>query len=237
MKILVLGDVHGRKCWEDIVEKERADKVIFLGDYVSSHQIRSPEEQINNFDNILNFKENNKNSVILLRGNHDIQHIMGNTDVFECSGYFPVIGQWCCKNYERIMSNTQWLYIHDNILFSHAGISKTWFADVPAKDYNDINKLPPSELFGFRPNSIWDIYGDSKCQGLTWIRPQSLAIDCIDDYIQIVGHTIVDKIVDLYKTTKNNRHIYLCDCLPREYIVIDNNKINIVKNENNAKSE
>ena len=27
-KILVLGDIHGRTCWSDIIKKENPDKVI-----------------------------------------------------------------------------------------------------------------------------------------------------------------------------------------------------------------
>lgn len=237
MKTLVLGDIHGRSCWEDIVKKEQPDKVVFLGDYISSHEGFDSNRQIENFDNILKFKESNPRDVILLRGNHDIQHLMGNVDTFECSGFFPLVGSWCQKQYERILKNTQWVYIVDNFLFSHAGISETWFKDVPVENVNDINKLPPSELFGFRPNSIWDIYGDTLTQGCTWIRPEALAKDMIIGYTQIVGHTVVEKIVDVYKSTKKNQHIILCDCLPKQYVVINDNKLKIVDNENNVKSK
>ena len=44
-KILVLGDIHGRTCWADIIKKENPDKVIFLGDYVSTHDNISEEQQ------------------------------------------------------------------------------------------------------------------------------------------------------------------------------------------------
>lgn len=237
MKILVLGDIHARACWEDIIKKEAPDKVVFLGDYISTHEHVSDEDQIKNFDKILQFKESNHEDVILLRGNHDMQHLMGNEGEFQCSGYFPIVGSWCQKNYERILKNTQWVHIIDDYLFSHAGISETWFKDVPVEKYIDINKLPPSELFGFRPDTIWDIYGDSKTQGCTWIRPQMLAQNCITGYTQFVGHTVVDKIVDIYKSTKKNQHIILCDCLPRQYVIIDNGRIKIITNGNNDKSK
>ena len=38
MKIVVLGDIHGLTVWKDIIDKEQPDQVIFLGDYVSSHE-------------------------------------------------------------------------------------------------------------------------------------------------------------------------------------------------------
>lgn len=70
MKILVLGDIHGRLIWKDIIEKENPDKVIFLGDYVSTHEDISSTQQINNLVDILTYKENNPDKVVLLRGNH-----------------------------------------------------------------------------------------------------------------------------------------------------------------------
>lgn len=34
MKIVAIGDIHGRDIWEDIVKKEHdADKIVFVGDY------------------------------------------------------------------------------------------------------------------------------------------------------------------------------------------------------------
>lgn len=72
-KVLVLGDTHGRTLWKDIVEKENPDKVIFLGDYVSTHEGISAEQQLSNLEEILTYKENNLDKVILLRGNHKIQ--------------------------------------------------------------------------------------------------------------------------------------------------------------------
>ena len=57
MKTLVLGDIHGRTCWYDIIEDEQPDKIIFLGDYVSTHENISAEQQCSNLEDILNFKE------------------------------------------------------------------------------------------------------------------------------------------------------------------------------------
>ena len=54
MKILVLGDIHGRTIWKDIIEKENPDKIIFLGDYVSTHDNISADQQLSNLNNILN---------------------------------------------------------------------------------------------------------------------------------------------------------------------------------------
>ena len=71
-RYLVIGDIHGRTIWKDIIEKENPDKVIFLGDYVSTHEDISSTQQINNLEEILAYKEDNPDKVILLRGNHKI---------------------------------------------------------------------------------------------------------------------------------------------------------------------
>lgn len=72
MKTLVLGDIHGRTIWKDIIEKENPDRVIFLGDYVSTHEGISSDQQIEELYAILDYKDNNPDKVILLRGNHKI---------------------------------------------------------------------------------------------------------------------------------------------------------------------
>lgn len=72
METLVLGDIHGRLYWYDIIQKEQPDRVIFLGDYVSTHDSIPADQQMSNLEDILNYKEDNPDKVILLRGNHKI---------------------------------------------------------------------------------------------------------------------------------------------------------------------
>lgn len=72
MRILVLGDTHGRLIWNDVIKNESPNLVVFLGDYVSTHELISPDQQLSNLEDILNYKENNSEKVILLRGNHEI---------------------------------------------------------------------------------------------------------------------------------------------------------------------
>ena len=228
MKTLVLGDIHGRKWWKDIVNSDSFDTIIFLGDYVSSHDNITGEEQIENLKEILDFKESNWNKVILLRGNHDVQHL--NYYWADCSGYFLDVGRWFedQKHIDRFLKDTQWIFINDKIIFSHAGISKTWLK-CTGLTIDEINNLPPSELFGFSPgpDNPFDYYGNSIFQPLTWIRPTSLVKDAIDGYIQVVGHTPAKEIIDL--NTRNNKwpHIWLCDTCLEQYLIIDNGEFKI----------
>lgn len=228
MKILVLGDIHGRDCWTNIVANEPCDKVIFLGDYVSTHDNITEEQQITNLDRILTYKIANPDKVILLRGNHDMQHL--NYDWAECSGYFKKVADYMTSIKDKFLENTQWIYIDDNVLFSHAGISDVWLGE---NKIEDINNMQPSEYFGFTPDSIFDNYGISKTQPLTWIRPQILCECNIKGYTQVVGHTPVKRIGDIYKATKYHEHMWLCDNLPNEYLIIEDGEFTIMKTGNN----
>ena len=227
-RYLVIGDIHGRSIWKDIIEKENPDKVIFLGDYVSTHDNISSTQQINNLEEILTYKENNPDKVILLRGNHCVQHL--GYYWAECSGFNPKVWQYMSESNfkERFLKLTQWIYIDENLktIFSHAGISSIWMDNSNINSIYDINKLEPSELFAFTPNSTHDYYGDSVTQPPIWIRPQALYECNIADWDQVVGHTpVIKDIINIREFTKNNRNIWLCDALNiSKYLIIDNNE-------------
>lgn len=231
MKTIVLGDIHGRKQWFNIIVEELADKVIFLGDYVSTHEGISAKDQLDNLDHILKYKEANLNKVVLLRGNHDLCEL----------GYYWAECDPSEPDVREVMSNdplksrfenlTQWVYIDDEskIVFSHAGISQVWMYNNNIDDIHGINSLEPSEIFGFTPNGFtpngfFDTNGTSITQPPTWIRPQTLCMCNIKGWTQVIGHTPVHKITDIYKATKYNEHIWCCDALrANQYLVIDNN--------------
>lgn len=144
------------------------------------------------------------------------------------------------------LEKTQWLYplqIENKfIIFSHAGISNTWYEYIKKKYPEvtciaDINNLEPSEDFGFIPNSPWDYSGNSITQSCTWIRPRTLVTDMPKGIIQVVGHTpvngvcvnLLDKIRE--KKTEGSRSwneikdipdLWLCDALSNgSYLVIE----------------
>lgn len=214
MKTLVLGDIHGRIIWSDIIAKEQPDKIIFLGDYVSSHDDISGEQQLANLEDILNFKESRPDDVVLLRGNHDLQH-MGYYWA-SCSGLNLIVLDNFPK--ERFEKLTQWVYTHDHILFSHAGVSQVWLDNCHMK-VEEINSMPIDEQFAFTPDNRHDYCGESETQPPVWIRPWTL-IDCkaTGDWIQVIGHTTVRKC----QTIPGDENIWLCDALGSgSYLIIE----------------
>ena len=200
MKIVVIADIHGRDLWKKQIEED-ADLYIFVGDYFDSFSIKG-EDQIKNFLEIKDFYENNKDKVILLTGNHDLSYI--NFDC-ACSGFQNKYA-WTIHNILRPMYENNDLKackIINNYLFVHAGISKTWCENYNIDINNleeEINNLFNKEIFAFsfQPSpyinklsyrNSSNPYGDDIWQSPMWIRPYSLMIDKLDNFIQIVGHT------------------------------------------------
>lgn len=222
MKILVLGDIHGRPIYKDIIKKESPDQVIFLGDFASSHENISPNKQIEEFDWAIDYKKAHPNTIIL-RGNHDCE-AMG---YYWAKCYPKAEGYKMWADRKKIwLDNTQWVYIDEDLktIFSHAGISSIWMDNSNINSIYDINKLEPSELFAFTPNSTHDYYGDSVTQPPIWIRPQALYECNIADWDQVVGHTpVIKDIINIREFTKNSRNIWLCDALGlSKYLIIEN---------------
>lgn len=236
-KILVFGDVHGRGCWEKVIELEQADQVIFLGDYVSTKEGIQSQQQIENMCSIMNVAE-----AIMLRGNHDLQHL--GYYWARCSGKDPkVLGFMSQPDFvEMFLERTQFIHVYEDnediYLFSHAGISQTFFdnikrslrGDTIVEQLKDINCLPVNETFGFTPDSPYDYSGESKCQPCTWIRPWTLAEDPLKAdkrIIQVVGHTPVGSICNIKEVDSKYPDVWLCDCLPSQYLVIENGDFKI----------
>jgi predicted phosphodiesterase len=245
MKTVVFGDIHGRDIWEKIVNnEENVDRWIFLGDYVSTHDSNiTSEMQINNLKDILNWAaEMNKYTpgrVVLLRGNHDMQHL--GYSWAKCSGLDWHVQSEMMQIKEQFLNATQWVYVDNDIVYCHAGITKTWMENVDLNNIEDINNMEPNDKFGFW-GKLSDYYGDSKTQGPTWIRPWTLVDDSFGNYTYIVGHTTTKHITNFTKETiknlpdgetlNSNNDVWTCDCLGvGEYLVVENGKIIPVKIE------
>lgn len=224
MKIIFIGDTHGRDTWKKILQKEGTyDLAVFAGDYVATHEDIDAKTQIDNLKEILTLKEKSPDKIILLRGNHDMQHL--GYYWAECSGHIPDVESKMKKLKKRFLDNTQWVYIYNKIIFSHAGVSEVWMKNMKIDSPEDINKLEPSACFSFITNNPFDFSGDSITQPCVWIRPNALVHSAIKGYTQVVGHTPVMKIFNIKdKEPKCKENIWLCDTLPFEYLVIRDDK-------------
>lgn len=227
MKTIVLGDIHGRTVWKTIMDREQPDRVVFLGDYVSSHEDIGADQQIDNFMEILVAKEQQPQKFVLLRGNHDLQHL--GYWWAECSGLDRKVQQHMSEPAirERFLTCSQWIYEMktnwERIVCSHSGISKVWMEQHDIRNVADINLEPPSPVFSFTPASFFDMDGNSICQPCVWIRPSALTESAIQGYTQIVGHTPVKSLYQ-HKMKDTDNSLWFCDTLGLdipEYLVIE----------------
>lgn len=145
--LLILPDIHGRTFWKKAVETYPDLPVIFLGDYLDPYYNRIEKiysyEAIPNFLEILQYKQEHKEQVTLLLGNHDLHYLSYDID---CSR----------KDMER-MDEIRKLFT-DNLnefqialtrkvgdvtfLFSHAGILPGWLdLRLPDIDKSDVEGI------------------------------------------------------------------------------------------------
>lgn len=67
MKYNVIGDIHGRVCWKELIISNAIN--IFVGDYFSPYDDISFEDCKKNFLEIIEYKKEHPETV-LLYGNH-----------------------------------------------------------------------------------------------------------------------------------------------------------------------
>ena len=216
---------------------ENPDRVIFIGDYFDSFDIKG-EEQLNNFLDIIEYKKSSGKEVITLIGNHDHHYYPGIGDT-GTSGYQKIFRHQIEPVIDANKEHLQMAYQMDEFLFSHAGVSSVfmdevfgvngWKVETIVEDLNEMFKYRPG-VFSF--NGL-DPYGDDQYQTPIWIRPRSLMRANRNTlrtrFIQVVGHTSVKKL-DLVGAEKafGNRY-YLIDCLGTsgEYLVIQDGDLTV----------
>ena len=160
MKIISVGDIHGRDAWKFLTHGSpyeyeiwrtavdhgadpknnefwseypytQVDKIVFVGDYADSFTI-SNVEILNTIKEIIHFREAVGDKVILLIGNHDIQYIVANEI---CSGYR---GEMRVDLYELFHKNLEYFkFAHEEtgidgnkFLWTHAGVTSGWYKEL-----------------------------------------------------------------------------------------------------------
>lgn len=232
MKIVVIGDIHGEHSWKRVLDKEKEfDRVIFIGDYVDSFTVKA-EQQLENLKDIIQYRKDNPDKVELLLGNHDLSYWRGFMQT--CSGYQHANA----RAYELIYeANRQYFKIatyQDNILFTHAGVTKSFLqrlgtigtgrsAEGLAIELNS-KFAPDPDLFGF-VYGMGDYYGNHPDHSCVWVRPTSLLVDQVPNVTQVVGHTTYRTVEVLIGA--EGKQVYFVDTLPHEYLVIEDGQFNI----------
>lgn len=221
MKIIALGDTHGRDIWKQIVKvEEDFDKFIFIGDYFDTREGIDASTQIQNFKEILEFKKANPDKVFLLIGNHDFHYLKGCGETY--SGY----QQYAAMDINEVLQpavtsgHMQICHVFDEYIFSHAGLTNTWCENNDIDLYNieesvNVRFMKNMESFKFEYGENLDKSGDDVTQSPLWVRIPSLFRDMVKGFTYIVGHTTV-------KEMHMASNIVAIDCLgtSNEYLVI-----------------
>jgi hypothetical protein len=240
MKILIIGDIHGRTCWKDMADikyllyadEESAgfggfipeyDYYIFLADYVDSFDITS-EKIKKNLLEIIRFKKLYNSNVILLWGNHDIEYFLNEPwkkiknaiTGFRPDAHFDLYDIF---NINRDLF--QLAFQIENYLFSHAGIHQGWYNFVFFKAIKDMNMdnmtiaEQLNEAFRYRLECLFDCDwyrgGSKKVGGPLWCSKEYISKKPLKGYHQYVGHTALED----FKTFdfKNDTSVTFCDIL------------------------
>lgn len=222
MEITVIGDIHGRSNWIDIVNEHNNGNFIFLGDYADPYHFEYIEEQeaIENLEVIIDFKRNFKDKVSLLIGNHDAQYIY-NADF--STGYRSKYKQELIDLFYYNKNLFQFAIQKNNYLFTHAGITNSWLNEYRRLlDYFGLN----SDLsnLGVTINKIgrdskWrEVLGTTshyrggidKFGGPLWADRIELYQDYLNGFHQIAGH---NKIANITKIGDSTSSITFIDCL------------------------
>jgi predicted phosphodiesterase len=235
MKLIAIGDTHGRTDWEQLANENNFDKMIFIGDYFDTHEDVTAEQQKVNFENIIKFKKENMNRVILLIGNHDFHYLKTANETY--SGF----QEWHKTDIQEMLHKAlneelmQMCYIHQKLLFTHAGVTKTWLKNnghvaEPIDTFiNNLFKENPA-AFRFTKGKNRSPYGEDICQTPIWVRPSSLLADMVDGYKQVVGHTTQGQIKGI------DDKLLLIDTVgqSKQYLIVEDGNIGIgvIKDKN-----
>lgn len=220
MKIIIVPDVHGRTFWRKCMDLVNSvDKIIFLGDYLDPYSEEGIFfiDAIEQFNDIIHFKKDYPDKVILLIGNHDCHYIW--KDFPNCSRRNYEHLDEMHKLYNDNINLFQLIYETDNYIFSHAGIYDYWMnlCKFSLDDLKDWNKIVSKNY------SSLDYYsyfrgGYHLTGSCVWadIR-ESIKHKTYSDKKQIVGHTQL--IEDPYISEK----ITCIDC--RKCFILENDEI------------
>ena len=202
MKVNVIGDIHGRTNWKNVVIPDGIN--VFVGDYFDPYTDISANSMVENFLEIMDFKSK-RPETILLYGNHDFHYI-----VPAYGGTTSRYSRYSAKRFKEVFDEftDQFhgiAYAPDSThLITHAGVTKEWLDryldrdDLVSIDKPDGSRVPITKEmehfvnrlwydsketetsyekyeFSFMSNfDYWDTYGETPTQSPIWIRPTSL---------------------------------------------------------------
>ena len=232
MKILAIGDIHGKDIWKSIEDipyllnvgtavEFDFDKYIFLGDYTDAFD-KTGDVIRENLIDIINFKKMYPDKVELLLGNHDLQYMFSNK-THGCSGFNSLFYFDLHEIFNKNRDLFKVAFQYKNWIFSHAGVNEFWYEhEFPYKSSNIADDL--NNAFLEKVNSLFDVSfyrgGFKQFAGPFWADMTEMINEPLPAYHQVVGHT---RVTDIFTHEKDkDTSVTFIDCL-------DNNKKVFIK--------
>lgn len=221
MKIVSVGDVHGRADWK-LIKIEDYDLIVFVGDYVDSF-ICTDEQILNNLMDIIQLKKDYPDKVVLLLGNHDIQYRFLNE--YGCSGFRPSMASSLEHLFKDFKDLFKAAHQVENTIWTHAGMSKGWF-DLNKDTIEEVQKKFETKnlaetlnymlMMNRNYNGVLHQVGRKRggrynFGGITWADRVETKNDYLEGYHQIVGHTPIERITLFGDEKDSIRYIDVMD--------------------------
>ncbi len=210
--MIVIPDIHGRTFWKSAVAlAQPGEKIVFLGDYldhydgevdaVSGETITS-QSALLNFKDILRFKKENADRVVLLLGNHDTEYFLDTSACRQYFNYMMTIADLFTQNGDMFKLGYYCTINGQDFTFSHSCILEKWAKSVPELSecntpqevIDRISQLKGSQLTLALNKIGFDRYGHDAYGSMIWADVKE-AIKCLcDDWLetvtfQVFGHS------------------------------------------------
>jgi hypothetical protein len=209
---VILGDIHGSTYWKQVVADNPDCRYIFLGDYLDPYEYVPRKELLGNLRQLIAFKQEHPQDVVLLLGNHDLHYFM--EEVEACSRFDMQMAMQVSEIFRENRRLFRFAFQNGNYLFTHAGISQRWFDEDFRGDINrniaeQLNHPTPGlqELTLFNMGRLRG--GIDKNGGIFWVDIEELH-EPLQGFTQIVGHNRVPNILE---RANDNARIIFCDCM------------------------
>ena len=240
--VIICPDVHCRDFYKPVLNiKDK--QIVFLGDYLDPYPWEDVtfRQGIENLKEIIQFKKDNSDRVTLLWGNHDFNYIWRKNWASRFDPYF-------CKEVHQIYMDNFKLFepyeIIDDVLFTHAGISKGWCKThniEHIEDFLDINwNAFLKSALGVEEESYLPIFDCGRIRGgykpyggILWNDLREMDYENPIEYVQIFAHnqlTLTGDIVNYKEGAPyfKGKNMYCCDS--RAIFEYKNNELKLYGN-------
>ena len=233
MKVLIIPDVHLKPEIFDqamsIMENSDCEMAVCVGDIADDwYHEDDVKLYAKTFRKAVEFAEKYPET-LWCYGNHDLAYLW---DIIYHPGFSYKAQDIVCEYLEKLDATGNLAVMHriDNVVFSHAGLTRV-FVDDYLKEYSDDIDAMIEAVNDMGQEELWDDFSP------VWARPQEYYCDgdvVPAEYLNVVGHTPMSDItlqgnlltVDVFSTYSDGGPIGNCelcwvDTVTKEWGYID----------------